>query len=125
MKELKVEDYEKLKRPRFEVYKTKKGEWRWRYCTSKGIKLATGRQGFSTKSNAIRSVRRVRNLLNGPAKKRKVLHDFKGPWRLYNTNHCMAVGTKFFELWPEANKNFRMFFLSSTSKLTVLIQTKK
>ena len=44
----------------YEIYQDKSGEWRWRLRASNGQLVATGGEGFASKSNVIRALESVR-----------------------------------------------------------------
>lgn len=45
--------------PQVEIYQDKRNEWRWRYRARNGWVQCDGGEGYSSKSNARRAVRRV------------------------------------------------------------------
>jgi uncharacterized protein len=49
---------------KFEVYKDKKGEWRWRFKASNGDILADSGEGYKNKSDCEAGIESVRH--NGP-----------------------------------------------------------
>ncbi|MEM4781643.1 MAG: HVO_2922 family protein, partial [Halalkalicoccus sp.] len=46
---------------RFEVYRDKAGEWRWRLVHRNGNVIADGGEGYSSKRNAIKGLRSVQH----------------------------------------------------------------
>jgi uncharacterized protein YegP (UPF0339 family) len=44
----------------FEIYKDKRGEWRWRLRASNGQLVAISEEGFASKQNVIRTLESVR-----------------------------------------------------------------
>ena len=45
---------------KFEVYKDKSGEYRWRLRATNGQVIATGGQGFSSKASALSSIESIK-----------------------------------------------------------------
>jgi uncharacterized protein YegP (UPF0339 family) len=45
-----------------EIYRDKKGEWRWRFAASNGRTLADSGEGYATRGNAIRAARRLQKI---------------------------------------------------------------
>lgn len=46
--------------PKFELYKDKRGEFRWRLKARNGEIIAVAEEGFSTKDSCMRSIETVR-----------------------------------------------------------------
>jgi len=44
---------------RFEIFKDRKGEWRWRLIARNGRIVADGAEGYASKRNALRAVKTV------------------------------------------------------------------
>lgn len=49
---------------KYEVYRDARFDWRWRLVAKNGKTVADGAEGYSTKSNCMRAVRRIK-WLNG------------------------------------------------------------
>jgi uncharacterized protein YegP (UPF0339 family) len=50
---------------RFDVYKDRKGEWRWRLLARNGRIVADSGEGFVSRAHAYRSARAVRTAADG------------------------------------------------------------
>ncbi len=42
--------------PRYELYKDKKGEWRWTYIARNGLKIAMSSEGYKAKADCTHSI---------------------------------------------------------------------
>lgn len=51
---------------KFEVYKDKKGEHRWRLRHGNGNILATSSEGYSSKAGALKCIENVQNSASAP-----------------------------------------------------------
>jgi uncharacterized protein len=51
---------------KFEVYKDKKGEHRWRLRHSNGNILATSSEGYAAKASALKCIENVQNSASAP-----------------------------------------------------------
>lgn len=45
---------------KFEIYQDKRGEWRWRLKAGNGETVAVSEEGFSSKSNVVKTVETVK-----------------------------------------------------------------
>lgn len=58
----------KRKRATIQVYRDRKGEWRWRLRASNGLIVADGGEGYVRKYGVLRAISRVRAMMaNNPA----------------------------------------------------------
>lgn len=51
-----------MKKERFQVYKDKKGEWRWRLKSRNGRIVCQG-ESYATKQNALRAIKAIKRIV--------------------------------------------------------------
>jgi len=94
-------------RLKFEVYKDKAGEFRWRLKAGNGEVLATGGQGYKAKADAKRGVESVQKASTNPKANFELYEDAKKlhRWRLKATNgQVIASSSQGYKAKADAEK---------------------